>query len=120
DAGRAEVSPRELFFSCPNDLDRLSGRLGQAGCFDCCLPGVLAAIPGTRIRDDDANARLRNLKGAGDLALNAERPLRPRPHRELVPLPIGDRGPRLQWSVRDVGDRVGRFELALAVALIAR
>ena len=108
-AGRAEVGPGELLLARPDDLDRLAGRLRQPGRLDRRLAGVLAAVAGAHVRHDHAHLVRRHAERAGELAADAERPLRAGPDGQLAVLPLGDGGPRLERDVGDVGDRVRRL-----------
>src|SRR5438094_3549747 len=80
---RAEIRPRELLLTCPDQLDRLAGSLGKAGCLECRLAGVLAAITRTRIGHDHADPIRLHAKGPRQLAADAEGNLRARPDGEL-------------------------------------
>ena len=67
-----------------------------------------------------AHLVLGDLEVAGEFAAHAERPLRAGPDRELVALPLGDRGARLERHVRDVGDVVRRQLRARGRAVLRR
>src|SRR5262245_33749779 len=55
DAGRAKVSPGEFLFARPNNLNGLTGRLGEPGGFQWRFRRMLAAITGAHIRSNNAN-----------------------------------------------------------------
>ncbi len=109
-AGGAEVRPGELLFARPDQLDRLAGRRGQTGRFDGGFPGMLSAVPGTRIGNDHAHTAFGNAESLRQLTTHAKRALRAGPHGELVARPPGDGGARLERDVSDVGYGVRRFD----------
>ena len=111
DARGTEVGPGELFFSSPHDLHRTGGGARQPRGLDGDLARVLAAVAGSRVGHDHADLVLRDPKGLRQLAAHAEGALRSRPHRQRAVLPLGDRRPRLQRRVRDVGHGVRGGEL---------
>src|SRR6185369_17008516 len=113
--GGTEVSPREFLFARPDELHRFARCLCESRRFNCGLAGVLAAIPGAGVGDDDANAIFRNSKRLGEFAANAERPLCSRPHGELALLPLRHRSARLERRMSDVGYRVSLFELLVGL-----
>ena len=111
EAGGAQVRPGELLLARPDDLDRLAGGLGQTRRFDRRVAGVLAAVGGAGVGDEDADVLARDAEGRGELLAHGEGALRAGPDRELVAVPFGDRGARLERRVRDVLDGVGLREL---------
>src|SRR4051794_14295408 len=106
DSAGAQVRPSHLLFAGPIALHRLAHRLGESRRFECRVAGVLAAIPRSRVRHDYSHLILGNLKLDGKLASDPEGTLRPGPDGELAVAPFGDRSPRLQWHMRNVGDVV--------------
>src|SRR5271166_5012229 len=108
-AGWTEIRPRHLFFAGPVDLHRFSRGLGQSRGFDSRFAGMLAAVARASVQSDDAYAILRQVESLREFIANTERTLATGPDGQLAILPLGDRAARLQWNVRDVGDRVRSF-----------
>src|ERR1700731_2852786 len=71
-AGRAEVSPSEFFLASPNNLDGTAGSAGETGSLDSGVAGVLAAVGGARVGDDDAHACFGNAESASEFAANSK------------------------------------------------
>ena len=104
---RAKVCPGKLLFTRPHHLDRTPGRARQPRRLDCCLAGMLAAVGRAGVRHDHANPLFWNPKRLGEFAAHAERSLSAGPDRQIVALPLRQRGARLERYVRDVGHGVG-------------
>src|SRR5215468_425988 len=111
DAGRPEVGPGELLLARPDDLDRFSGRLGQARRLYGRVARVLAAVGGSGVWDENADALGGNVESLGQLFFDRERTLRSSPDGELLASPFGHRSARFEWRMRDVSDGVTRREL---------
>src|ERR1051325_3421843 len=95
DTARPEIGPCEFLFACPGDFHRLSGGFGQASSFDGRLSGMLAAITRTSIGNDDADIPGIQIEGLCDFFADTERALAPRPHGDLIAIPLGYGGARL-------------------------
>ena len=78
--------------------------------FDRHLATVLPAEGRSGGRRDHAYVLFWNAELFGQLRPDAERALRPCPHRKPFSLPLGERGAGLERHVRDVGGRVRRVE----------
>src|SRR5437667_591144 len=76
---RAEVGPGEFLLARPDQLYRSARRSGQPRGFNGRFTGVLAAITGTGIGDNNANALFRDAKRLRQFAAHAEWPLRAGP-----------------------------------------
>src|SRR5713226_9447246 len=105
-----EVRPSEFFFAGPDDFDRTACGAGKAGRFDRGVAGVLAAVGGAGVGDDDADIAFGNAESVGELAADAEGALRASPDGELLAGPFSEGGARLERGVDDVGDGIGRFK----------
>ncbi len=106
-----EVGPRKFFFARPNEFDWMAGVASEARGFDRRVARVLAAVRGAGVWNDDADFFFREMKCVGEFLADAERPLRTGPDGDAAVFPLGDRGARLERSVRDVFDGVGLREL---------
>jgi len=105
--GRAEIGPRELLLARPSQRDGAPGGAGQARRLDGRLPSMLAAETAAEIRHHHADLLIGQAEGAGELAVVAERILRPRPHGQRPVAPLRHRRAGLQRGVLHVGHVVG-------------
>ena len=110
DARGAEVGPGELLLARPDQRDRRPGAARQARGLDGGLAGVLAAVGRARVGHDHPHLLQRQPERLGQLAVDAEGPLGAGPDGQVIALPNGQRGARLQRRVGDVGDGIGRVD----------
>src|SRR4051812_8727019 len=90
DAGWGEVGPREFPLAGPDNFYGFASGFCQAGGFDRGIDGVLAAVTGAGIGDDDANFVVGQIEGAGEVGADTEGLLGSGPDGELAILPLGD------------------------------
>src|SRR5205814_5102344 len=109
---RTEVGPREFFRPRPHELHRPTYCAGEARGLDRDFASVLAAITGTHVRNDHADAIFRHAKGLGELAAYSPRALRPGPHRQRAVTPFGHRRTRLERHVRNIRNSIRGLERA--------
>src|SRR5438552_1158665 len=72
---RTKVRPGELLFARPDELHRFARGPSEARGFNRRFACVLAAVTGTGVRDDYANAFFGDAEGLGQFAPHPERPL---------------------------------------------
>src|SRR5436309_9655978 len=68
----AEVSPGELLFARPHQLDGLVGRGGETRRFEGRFPGMLSAVTRARIGNDHAHLAFGNAESLRQLAADTE------------------------------------------------
>ena len=110
-SGGPEVGPGELLFTRPDQLHRLAHGTSQSSRLDRGLVGVLAAVAAAGVGNLHADAILGNLESLGELGTRTKRALGSGPDREPISVPFGNRRPRLERGMGDVGDGVDRFDL---------
>src|ERR1700735_4324643 len=104
--GGTKVGPGELLFACPAQGNGLACSPGEARRFHRIFTGMFAAKGRAEIGDDDTHPIFGHMERAAPLAAHSKWILRAGPDRQAVTAPLRDRGPRLQWSVLDVGNVV--------------
>src|SRR5262245_48968421 len=109
-AGGPEVCPAEFFFARPDQLDGFARRLSQACRLERGFTRMLAAVSGTGVRDNHADAFFRNAKRRSQLAAHPKRALRSGPDGKFAFFPFCDSCARLERSMSDIGNGVGPFK----------
>ena len=99
------IRGEELLAAREDELRRALRLAGDGGDVRLEVEAALAAEAATEMRDDDADLVLRELEGLGDTGAGRERHLRGGPDGDLLAMPFGDDGARLdRRGVRHVGD----------------
>ncbi len=118
----AVIRQEELVAAREDQLDRAPDVAGERGDLRLESELTLRPEPAAEMGHDDPDLVLRHLEGLGDSVLDDERDLGRRPDRDLVAMPLGDDGPRLdRHGMRAVGlvaatdDDVGRHHRSLRV-----
>src|SRR5690349_14053013 len=106
----AEIGPSKFLFASPDYFYRLPRGARQPRGFDCGIPRLLSAVCRACVRNDHADAALRNVKNARQFVAICKRPLCSGPDGEFVTSPLGNGSARLQWRMRDVRNVVGGIE----------
>src|SRR5512146_1435063 len=109
----SEIRPRELLRARPHYLHGLACSPRQPCSLNRSFSGMLAAVAAAHVRLDNANSRLGNLERLSKLLANTKWALRSRPDRQAAVIPFGYSSARFKWSMRNVLNRVARFDLHL-------